>query len=336
MPLPATKAQEVETKKLQGEELSGTARLAVADALSKARDERAVAVYEDMLVELERTRPNLRAVGALNHLSSFYWDQGKLQEAADVFLRGEKYSSSPEWAAAIRLDAARVYHQMGDTAKRDRYLAEAKAQNVEFFQGMVSYDQALYLLADNNPAAARDLIERDLPTLRDPESRIGPLWMLALAQWQLEDWVKTEVALNEMLKACDAQDNHKAEGVNVLREAAENRLKILREWETKTFELPLKNLVVVRNENDMFHSKVYVHSLGKRAVKSRFKNVDAKLINLTLERQTHSDSGLTISVYKLVYSTISYREAFEVEVFLPALPEQCQSLKIRFGNENGE
>ncbi|MDQ3812721.1 MAG: tetratricopeptide repeat protein [Armatimonadota bacterium] len=138
-------------------------RLAVADYLSNAGDERAVAVYEEMLRELERTkaqRPPDRVVGAVNHLAGHYARRGQLQKALETFLSGEKYSDSPYWHATIRVDAARLYQQMGDEKKAQELYAQVPRYGAGWLTTLALWDQAQELIGQQKYEEARHLLSQ--------------------------------------------------------------------------------------------------------------------------------------------------------------------------------
>ncbi|MDQ3815517.1 MAG: hypothetical protein M3347_16495, partial [Armatimonadota bacterium] len=141
--------------------LSGRVRLAVADYLSQKNDERAVAVYEDLLRETERTKgqgPPVRVVGAVNHLASHYVRHGQLQKAVELYQGAEKYSDSPYWHATIRLDAARLYGQMGEEKKANELYAQVPQYGAGWLTGLMRLDKARELMRQGQHQEARTLL----------------------------------------------------------------------------------------------------------------------------------------------------------------------------------
>ncbi|MDQ3814409.1 MAG: tetratricopeptide repeat protein, partial [Armatimonadota bacterium] len=141
--------------------VSGRVQLAVADYLSKADDERAVAVYEELLRETERTKnqgPPVRVVGAVNHLASHYERRGQLQKAIEVYMNGAKYSDSPHWQASLRLHAARLYRQIGEKEKAHELYTQVPQYGAGWITGLAIFDQASELLHQGQHAEARKLL----------------------------------------------------------------------------------------------------------------------------------------------------------------------------------
>ncbi len=182
---------------------SGRVRLAVADYLSHAGDKRAMAVYEELLRETERTKSQgvpVRVVGALNHLASHYVRRGQMQKAVELYLGAEKYSDSPYWHATIRLDVARLYMRMGEEKKAHELYAQVEKYGQGWLTGLAFCDEASLLMVRGNHREARRLLRASVTGPGAEQVRVGMLSMLASSYYSTAEFEMARQYAQEALQ----------------------------------------------------------------------------------------------------------------------------------------
>ncbi|MDQ3815396.1 MAG: tetratricopeptide repeat protein, partial [Armatimonadota bacterium] len=214
--------------------LSGRVRLAVADYLSHAGDERAVAVYEDLLRETERTKgqgPPVRVVGAVNHLASHYVRHGQLQKAVELYLGAEKYSTSPYWHASLRLHVARLYRQMGAEQKAQEFYAQVAKSDNAWAAALVVLDQARDLMTQGRHEEARKLLEQSVNEARTEPVKVALLALLGHCHYLAGDFGAARRLSQEAVERFEAlPPGQRGNNLETTLKMAQRTLRQVQQW----------------------------------------------------------------------------------------------------------
>lgn len=310
-------------------------RVALGRYYSSVGDVRAVAIAEALLRELDRKPkqadpwPELWGVILL---AKYYRNTEQREKAAQTWERALTYRPDVgRWQASVRVDAARDYIKAGGDEHRKRAVqlfAQVAQYGEDFYTGLVSYDRASFLLEENKPQAAKELLLKDLESLSAPGDRMGPLWTLAQSHWKLEEWEQAEAVLEKMLQAYTQQKTvPKGLGFEEIVGEAQGRLHTLQKWKTKTFELPLPYAMASRDEKGVFHARFYLYSFSKPSIGVRFDDPKNRLVELKAQRQNRANSGVLVNVYDLSFQAPD-DGSFQAQVSLTSKPGETQPLEI--------
>jgi hypothetical protein len=141
--------------------------------------------------------------------------------------------------------------------------------------------------------------------------------------------------LREMLKQVVVQRRVEGMGMPEIRQAAEGRLQTIEEWKKKVFELPLSNAVAKRDDNGVYHARLYVHSWKKDPVQVHIEDNSVEQVTLTQQSQKRTVSGVVVSVYNLSYRTASHPHTLKAQVFTSSAPRMTKPFTLQVGSVNG-
>jgi tetratricopeptide (TPR) repeat protein len=99
------------------EKPSSRLRLAVADYYASLPDEKAVALYEGLLQEWEKTGRKQQEPFALEKLAAYYQATNQFGKAAELMAQVEKYTTIPALVGNWQVQAGRLYLEAGDEEK---------------------------------------------------------------------------------------------------------------------------------------------------------------------------------------------------------------------------
>lgn len=306
-------------------------RVWLADYFQNQGDARVLTWGESVLSELKAPKGEAQermAFQAIERMGWFYRDQGQYEKGAQTWLRLTSLisSQSPSQPDAL-LEAARLYEQSGDASKAQLLYARVEQGSNTKMRGLAFYDQAS-LLVQEHPIQARDLILQKLLTIPEGEDRVGPLWVLAQAQWQLGAWSEARMMLEQIVQICSVPSpSNDQETVLV---AARNRLRLLVQWTNRGFDLSDGNLQAWADDKGIYHAKLYVRSLEPKNIKARFIGEKGVFIGLNLTQQKRAESGILVSAYNLFWSSsLSLTDRLtSINVFIEGDNGSAKNVKI--------
>ncbi len=241
-----------------------------------------------------------------------------LPKAVDVLLQAKTTSQNPE-GADVSTMAARWLLQKGDSASAQKLYARASGYGNDFVSQVALTDQGQILLSNQRPQEAIDLMLRNSPKGLE----FGPQFVVAQAYWQMEDWFRAESAFLKV-QSFDVHGN----GAEVFHQLAQNSLNLLQFWKNKTFTLPLKMLKADKDENNVYHATLYVHSFKKQNIKVAFLSEKTQLISFTQRQSSRIESGLIVSMYEVSYSNESEDHIIEMNVTSDKNVDNPQNVSI--------
>ena len=311
--------------------LQRAARLAVADFFAAQRDARAVALYESLLAERNGQPKGPYVIDELWNLAAFYEAGNEREKAAQTLLRAEEYSTQPYMVGESRLRGARLYRELGQEEKAQAAYEKTKASGSGWMTGVALYDQASILLAQDKHEEARKLLDTPFAGQYAEQTKVGILALKGYSYFQTEEFDAARRYSEEAITQYEALKNPlQNEGLQEIVGAARSRLQTIEEWKNKAFELPLKNLAATKDDDNIYHAKIYVHSFRKQPVTVSFKKGAAELVALTQQSQKRADSGVFVAIYDLAYRAATHPAGLEAQVAATTKPQEQQTINLRY------
>ncbi len=137
---------------------SRAVRLHVAKSLASRRDDRCVALFEDLLAARgDKTRePPWELIG----LADYRTRSGQHRQAGELWLRFEDYCTFEHEVANSLVEAGRSFRRAGDAAAADRVLARVPGYGYGWASGLAVYDRAAAWIEAGRHDQARELLKQ--------------------------------------------------------------------------------------------------------------------------------------------------------------------------------
>ena len=134
--------------------------LHIANVLGAQKDERAVALYEEVLSRQAKRSPVWpdEVDAAIYNLATYYQRTGQLQKAVDTESRIYNYTTFAPLLANFELQIGRLYAQMGDAEQAAQWYEVAEARNDGRASGVARMDRAETLFNQGKTAQARQVL----------------------------------------------------------------------------------------------------------------------------------------------------------------------------------
>ncbi|MBI5834763.1 MAG: hypothetical protein HZB16_20885 [Armatimonadetes bacterium] len=148
----------------QPDTLAPDVALMAAECLRRRVDARCVPIFEHLLAQ-QATKPADTWVQPVYGLATYYRLAGDYQRSAEVWLSGDRYTTSPATLDDFRLEAAWTKRAGGDVAGADQIEDELlkSTSGAAWTIGLVTYGRAQRLLLSGKHSELRELLRRDLP-----------------------------------------------------------------------------------------------------------------------------------------------------------------------------
>jgi tetratricopeptide (TPR) repeat protein len=319
------------------EKLGHRVRLALADYYASTHDEKAVAIYESLLAEVEKGGPQPREVFEVDKLAEYYKSAGQIDKAAEVMARAGTYTTVPALVGNGWVEAARLYRQAGEDEKADALYRKVITTSSEWgwAKGLAIYDWASTLIAEGKYEEARKLLKTPVTGQYAEQTRIPALCLLGFSYFQTQDFAMARQYSQEAITQYEALKNPlQNEGLQEIVEAAKNRLQTMAEWKDKIFDLPLKRLVAQRGVGGTYHARLYVHSFQDRQVAVHFADNAVQLVSLTQQSHQRTETGVVVTIYDLAYRVDHHPANLKAQVSAAAKPQEAQSIELHLQEED--
>ena len=305
-------------------------RLRLAQYFKSIKDARAVTFYEAILSLIKA--PREAGVREVFELSDYYTETGDWEKAAETRLRMKDYTTAETYLANANVEAARMYVQHGQEEKAQPLYERAQKSSYGWAAGMAIYDQGIQLIGQGKYKEAIEVLSKPIKGQYADQVRVGILSTLGYAYLMEGDIESARRVSQEAVDAYkESKDPLQGEGLEDMEESAKEYIRLIDEWKNKMFVVPLKKPLVTRDENGVYHAKIYVQSFIKaQPVTVRFENPEVQLIGLLLKEQHRTNEGVIVERYEMAYKVEQHPARLKVWVSAQFNPKEQQVINIRY------